>query len=584
MWAIGVFELILVLVALVVAVTTAIPALLVWLGVKAASGRRDEPWLLGVCSAVAKRRNVPVFAVRLLTLLAIIVTGVVPGVIAYLVLGVFLDQWILAIPPAASLPPGSPPKSPIAPGATEPDHERIGRYRITGVIGQGGMGTVYHGRDDALLRDAAVKVLHPRFATDDGPAGSIVERFAEEARSIARLTSPHVVQIYEFEPQATPPYLAMEYVDGPSLQQILRGKPHLSPATTAECGRHVLIGLAAAHAAGIIHRDVKPANILRTRDGTYKLTDFGLARSFERAEHLTLTGTLLGTVSYLAPEVAGGEEATAASDLYSLGITLYEMLTGTTPFGDASPLKLLRKIAVDDLPPLHSLRDDIPEAFAAWMMKLLARDPADRFASATAALAALDAIHLTRPASDDIATLAAASRPVTHLHEQPRDAARWIPRRDVDSILRTALRLESEGESLVGERSVLEIARELNVDTAFVRKTLAAYQNLSADERLPGSSRRHRGHDGWSRRAIFIWLLLAAGLAVFLAIGLAFVGFKRSEAQADWRRREEARLETMQIALPMMPRATVNEPEPPPEPRIILLDSETSDGGSTASD
>ena len=566
--AIGLLELILVVVAFLVLLTAAVPLTLAWFGIKAATQTVRGPWILGVCSSLAKRRGVPVVAVRLLTVLLTMLTGVVPGVIVYLLLGVFLDQWITSIPasPLAEHPSDTPPRP-------SPADDHIGRYRIIGTVGRGGMGTVYRGRDDALHRDVAVKVLHPRFATDEGPASSIVERFAEEARSIARLTSPHVVQIYEFEPQATPPYLAMEFVDGPSLQQILRKKQTLSPEATVDCGRQVLAGLAAAHAAGIIHRDVKPANILRSATGTYKLTDFGLARSFERAENLTMTGTLLGTVSYLAPEVAGGDEATASSDLYSLGVTLYQMLAGTTPFGDGTALKLLRQIAAEDPPPLSGLRDDIPEALASWLMKLLARDPADRFASATAALAALETLNLGQPETREFAGVAlhaAVSAPRLDPHREPD---RWIPRSDVDSILRTAMRMESNGESLMGERSVLEIARELDVDTAFVRKTLAAYQNVSVEERAAGTARGMRGHHTRWRREIFIWLLLAAGLAVFLGIGFSRYWDTPRKRADKLRVRNEARLETMQTTLPVP--LGVNEPEQPAEPRIILLDSDS---------
>lgn len=582
MWGmIGVFEVVLVLIAVVLAVTTGVPALRSWFGTKAKAPPKEEPWFLGVCFAVATRRHAPVFAVRLLTLLAIMVTGVVPGLIVYLLMGVFLDQWILAIPPSSTATGDPfPSTSPAQPRSTTA-HDRIGRYRITAVIGRGGMGTVYRGRDDALNRDAAVKVLHPRFADETGPASRIVERFAEEARSIARLTSPHVVQIYEFEPQATPPYLAMEFVDGPSLQQLLHEKPQLSPAATADCGRQVLIGLAAAHAAGIIHRDVKPANILRAADGTYKLTDFGLARSFERAENLTMTGTLLGTVSYLAPEVACGDEATAASDLYSLGVTLYQMLTGKTPFGDASPLKLLRQIAGGDLPPLADVRDDVPAVFTAWLTKLLARDPAERFASATAALAALNAVGIAQPASHEFAHTPSASAQPTPLDAPFRETERWIPRRDVDSILRTAMRMESEGESLVGERSVLEIARELGVDTALVRTTLQTYQTLAKP-----STRNHAPHNrhalSGDRQRTIRWLFLIGVISLAIVLLTSLIGMRPGSPSPEFYPADVIQIEPVPTML--SPQRAPPPTAAPAAPRIILLDSDASDDGNAASD
>jgi len=372
------------------------------------------------------------------------------------------------------------------PAATVTLPEQIGRYRITGVIGRGGMGTVYRGHDEALARDVAVKVIHDRFSS----AANVIRRFGAEARSVARLSSPHIVHVHEFDPLADPPFLAMELVRGPSLQRLIRDRGRASFATVVECGRQVLGGVAAAHAAGVIHRDIKPANVLRGADGVYKLTDFGLARSLEREQSLTASGSILGTLHYMAPEVAAGAEATAASDLYSLGVTLYEMLAGTTPFPDDSPLKLLRRIAVERPLPLRSHRDDIPPQFEAWLEKLLARDPAERFASASAALAALRAVEIAPAAGDDFAgpagdidgpegesatTPAAGATPAA-------DSPAPIPREQVDSIIRSAMRLEAQGRSLLGDDTLLEIARELNVDSIFVRRALDNYRAVTAPQ------------------------------------------------------------------------------------------------------
>ena len=563
MIALGLLEMVFIIATLIVAAA-------VVLGSSFLSWAAGGPWILGVCSGLATRRGVPVVAVRLLAILLTMLTGVVPGVVIYMLLGLFLDNWITAVPLAPGVTLPRPPAARDA-HSTPAELDHIGRYRISGVLGRGGMGTVFRGHDDALQRDAAVKVLHPRFAAGEGSAASVMERFAEEARSIARLTSPHVVQIYEFEPQATPPYLAMEYVNGQSLQQILKEKPRLSAEAAAECGRQVLAGLAAAHAAGIVHRDVKPANILRAADGTYKLTDFGLARSLERAESLTITGTLLGTVSYLAPEAAAGEEATAASDLYSLGVTLYQMLAGRTPFGEASPLKLLRQIAVEDPPPLANLRDDVPPALEAWLMQLLARDPANRFASATAALAALDAIGLSRPSGDELDGLAmtAAVMPV-------REAERWIPRSDVDSILRTAMRMESQGESLLGERSVLEIARELDVDAAFVRKTLDAYQQISPEERR--SRQLGRGFRG----SLVVGVMAAMVGVLLLLVGAAgFFSYRPVGGSAVGIQRPSPDVQTYHIPVRLPDTGQDREPRPRRDAEIILLDTPT--GGSASS-
>ena len=582
LFVVGALEVLVVVVALLVVVFPL--TLAVWLGGSVASKAVSGPWILGVCSGVATRRGVPVVAVRLLALLLSMLTGVVPGIVAYLLLGLFLDHWIGLVPLAANvtLPAEAMRRRPSS--AVGLDH--IGRYRIDGVLGRGGMGTVYRGRDESLDRDVAVKVLHSRLAGGERAAAAVVARFAEEARSVARLASPHVVQVFEFEPQASPPYLVMEYVNGQSLQQILQGNPQLSAEAVADCGRQVLAGLAAAHAAGIVHRDVKPANILRSADGTYKLTDFGLARSLERAESLTISGTLLGTVSYLAPEVAGGDEATASSDLYSLGVTLYQMLAGTTPFGEVAPLKLLRQIAVNDPPPLSSLRDDISEDFSRWLMQLLAREPSDRFASASAALAALDAIGLEPQEEPTFPPGAAAVMEPVPRREAGLRGEKWIPRREVDTILRTAMRLESEDESLMGEQSVLEVARELDVDAASVRKTLEAYRDATHDTTARPFSRPrwpHVAHPHDARRTALLWALLGGVLALLLVVGfIVFFGSKPGKSGRGGEDREGNRVQVeMMNAGGATPLAWPSEPPPPAPPRIILLQSD-SEGSSTA--
>ena len=489
----------------VLVISFGVPLVLLWLSLRGRN--RQGPRFLGVCWRLAVERKVPVGQVRLLAAIGIILSGIVPGLLVYVLLGVFMEQWagrrVAVAPPPLPFADLRPPVGRAAgPG-------RIGRYPILGTVGRGGMGTVYLGRDEALGRDVAIKVIHDRF----GGVENVLRRFAAEARAVAQLSSPHIVQVYDFDPVAVPPHLVMELVRGPSVQELVRRRGKAAVGTVADCGRQVLQGLATAHAAGVVHRDVKPGNVLRGPDGTYKLTDFGLARSLEREQSLTASGSIIGTLHYMAPEVAAGEEATASSDLYSLGVTLYQMLAGTTPFPDDSPLKLLRRIAAETPAPISAHRDDVPPQFEAWLEKLLAHDPGHRFPSATAALQALDEVALPAAgpfAGDDgFSSVAFAVEDAAPAFDRgplagtaPAFAARLvaesppIPRHQVDSIIRAAARMEAQGKSLLGDDTILEIASELNVDSRFVRRALAdhrADQVLASAPPLPAAAQPRTG-------------------------------------------------------------------------------------------
>ncbi|TWD84681.1 serine/threonine-protein kinase [Kribbella amoyensis] len=249
-----------------------------------------------------------------------------------------------------------------------------GRYRIGGPIGRGGMGQVYRATDEILERDLAIKVILPTH--QDSTAA---ERFLREARAAARIVDPHVVATFDFGSHDGASYLAMELVEGHSLAEELQRTGVLAPAVALDIVRQAAAGLAAAHAQDIVHRDVKPANLLIAADGTVKVADFGIARVLDEATStLTGVGQLVGTTHYLAPERALQRPAYAASDVYSLGCVFYQMVTGQPPFRGESPTAVLYQ-HVEEVPsaPSHHRGELTAEidSLALWM---LAKDPADR--------------------------------------------------------------------------------------------------------------------------------------------------------------------------------------------------------------
>ncbi len=256
-----------------------------------------------------------------------------------------------------------------------------GRYRLGRVLGRGGMAVVYGGIDDRLDRQVAVKVLRAELAADAG----LRSRFETEARSAARLVHPNVVSVFDTGESGGRPYIVMEQLSGETLADRIRAAP-LAEAAAASVGAEVLAALAMAHAAGIIHRDVKPANILVCRDGSVKVADFGIAKGLEpqpgEPTDLTATAMLIGTPAYLAPERLAGQPATVRSDLWSVGVVLYEALAGTKPFGGATPLAVAGAIQHTDPVPLAQHRPDLGRAVLGTVTRALARQPEDRFESA----------------------------------------------------------------------------------------------------------------------------------------------------------------------------------------------------------
>jgi beta-lactam-binding protein with PASTA domain/predicted Ser/Thr protein kinase len=252
-----------------------------------------------------------------------------------------------------------------------------GRYAVTARIAHGGMATVYVATDTRLDRQVALKVMHAELARDD----DFVRRFVGEAKSVARLSHPNVVGVYDQGADGPLLYLAMEYVPGRTLKDLLRERGRFSPAEALEIMSGVLDGLAAAHASGITHRDVKPENVLLTADGRVKVADFGLARAHAAAGH-TQRGLLIGTVAYLPPEQVTGDVTGPRGDVYSAGVMAFELLTGRQPFTGDSPLSIAYQHVNRDVPAPSALVPGIPAAVDQLVLAATSRDPAQRPADA----------------------------------------------------------------------------------------------------------------------------------------------------------------------------------------------------------
>jgi eukaryotic-like serine/threonine-protein kinase len=255
-----------------------------------------------------------------------------------------------------------------------------GRYEIHRKLARGGMAEVYLARDRSLDRPVAVKVLFPEYATDP----SFVERFRREAQAAANLTHPNIVGVYDWGTQSGTYFIVMEFVDGQSLAEIMRAAGPLHPQRAAEIAFEVAGALGFAHSRGVVHRDVKPGNVLiSSGSGHAKVTDFGIARALESpSEDLTQAGSVMGTATYFSPEQAQGFAVDARSDLYSLGVVLYEMVCGRPPFSGDTPVSIAYKHVQEAPPRPTSIVSGIPEGLEAIIGKLLSKNPDSRYLSA----------------------------------------------------------------------------------------------------------------------------------------------------------------------------------------------------------
>lgn len=262
-----------------------------------------------------------------------------------------------------------------------------GRYRVEAPIASGGMSTVYRGLDIRLDRPVALKVMDARYSGDN----QFLTRFQREARAVARLKDPGLVAIYDQGHDGAHPFLVMELVEGGTLRELLRERGPMPPHAVVAVLRPVLSGLAVAHRADLVHRDVKPENVLISDEGEVKLVDFGLVRAIAEAG-ITSTSVILGTAAYLSPEQVAGTPTGPRSDVYSTGIMAFELLTGTTPFRGDNPLSVAHQRLDREVPPPSTMIDGVPAQFDEFIARATDIDPAGRFADAAEMGAELELI------------------------------------------------------------------------------------------------------------------------------------------------------------------------------------------------
>jgi tRNA A-37 threonylcarbamoyl transferase component Bud32 len=389
----------------------------------------------------------------------------------------------------------------------------VGSYRIVEKIGEGGMGAVYRAVDEMLEREVAIKAIRPELARDP----EIVERFRAEAKILARVSHPAIATIYSFFHDGGELFLAMEYVRGRTLSAVLAAEGALPWRRAVPLLSTALEGIEQAHRAGIIHRDLKPDNLMFTEAGALKVMDFGIAR-VPGSNHLTRTGLLIGTLRYVAPEQIRGEEVDRRTDLYALGVVLYQMLTGRVPFEGPTDFAILKAQIEDPPAPPRSLVPAIPEELERIVLKALEKSPDARFQTAgelRTALAALGPLPLEKP-DEELPTMVLPPRP-----------AAAVPAASVETI-------ETD------------------------RPRLPATPQILAAPPVPGTSYRPVGKTGWKLTAI------AAGLVLAVVAGALLLGEHRGAAPVESTQRIAAPIPAAAKSAPAQPETTLAATAPVP--------------------
>ena len=443
----------------------------------------------------------------------------------------------------------------------------LGRYRLEEQVGQGGMAVVWRGWDTQLRRTVAVKVLHAHLHSRE----EIRKRFDREAHAVARLHHPYILDVYDFSgPQAQPSYLVTEFIRGQTLRTFADEHPFDPPELAAACLLPIAEALQHAHAAGVVHRDLKPENIMVRDDGVVKLTDFGIAALLDPDEKFTVTGSILGSPSHLAPETIEGRPADPRADLFSFGTIFYWLSCGKLPYQGTSPAALLRSILEGSRPDPRTLRPSIGDLQAKIIARCLENDPARRYQSAAEVKLELERLLTKAGIDDPVRELAAFVRaPEAHAaNVRARLVARCLETGEEHLALkRTSAALAAFGRALALDasnaqaRGRVERIRRRERLFKLARRAVVALVALAV-----------LGAAGWELRAAIRRARFAAAATAAAEAKLASERVAREKTAAEERARND-RQQAPNPAPPAVPAETMHKrPPPPPQKAPEVLD------------